>query len=164
MNLSHLYSVEREFHVPISKLWNAWTSAEALAAWHHPVGMSCLPGATRSDLKIGGVWSYAVQVPGRESISYFFGKYSDIREQSRFVHSMHYTESKADFELMDFTSPAHEIEVIFESRGQSSWSKFSQYGEAPKEQVLLMTQGIESYFDSLEKFLETHLATEMHLE
>ena len=155
MSLPHLYSVEREFNVSIDKLWHAWTDAHALEAWHHPVGMSCLSGATQSNMKIGGLWSYAVQAPGRESISYFFGKYSSIQENLRFEHSMHYTESKDEFELKDFNTPAHQISVEFEARGDKSWSKFSQYGEAPQAQAALMKQGIESYFDSLGEFLNT---------
>ena len=154
MNLPHLYSVEREFDVPIAQLWSAWTDASSLEQWHHPVGMSCVPGTTRSEMQVGGIWSYSVQVPGRESISYFYGKYSQIEEQHRFKHSMHYTESKEAFELMDFNTPAHEISVEFDSRGNNSWCKFTQFGQAPAEQVALMTQGIESYFDSLKDFLK----------
>ena len=155
MNFPHLYSVERQFNVSVDKLWHAWTDASALEVWHHPVGMSCVPGSTHSELEIDGLWAYAVQVPGRESISYFFGKYTLIQENLRFEHSMHYTESKDEFENKDFNTPAHQISVEFESRGDKSWSKFSQYGEAPEGQVALMAQGIESYFDSLEAFLKS---------
>jgi hypothetical protein len=115
--------------------------------------MTCLPGATQSELVVGGIWSYAVQVPGRESVSYFFGKYSEIIDEVKFTHSMHYTESAEDFKAMDFTSPAHEITVEFATRGENSWSKFSQFGQAPAEQVALMARGIESYFDSLGSYL-----------
>lgn len=154
MPIAPLYSVEREFNVPIHMLWYAWTDAHALEAWHHPIGMSCVPGSTQSEMKIGRLWTYAVQVPGRESISYFFGKYSLIQDNLRFEHSMHYTESQDEFEFSDFNTPAHQIALEFEGRGEKSWSKFSQYGEAPAAQVVLMTQGIESYFDSLQEFLK----------
>ncbi len=154
MPIAPLYSVEREFNVPIHMLWYAWTDAHALEAWHHPIGMSCVPGSTQSEMKIGGLWTYAVQVPGRESISYFFRKYSLIQDNRRFEHSMYYTESQDEFEFSDFNTPAHQIALEFEGRGEKSWSKFSQYGEAPAAQVVLMTQGIESYFDSLQEFLK----------
>lgn len=154
LNLDYLYSVEREFAIPIEKLWSAWTEAAALEAWYHPVGMSCVFGTTRSETRQGGIWSCAVQVPGRDSISYFFGKYSSVVQYVHFEHSMHYTESKENFEKMDFDTPSHKITVDFESCGQKSWAKFSQYGQAPEAQVELMKQGIESYFDSLENFLE----------
>ena len=153
MKLNQLYSVEREFKSPISKLWSAWTDASALESWHHPIGMSCVPGATESDPRVGGLWSYAVQAPGRESISFFYGKYSLVEFHVRFEHSMHYTESMDAFELKDFNTPAHQISVDFEARGENAWSKFTQYGEAPEAQVPLMKRGMESYFDSLESFL-----------
>jgi uncharacterized protein YndB with AHSA1/START domain len=153
MALPHLYSVEREFDVPISTLWHAWTDAAALEAWYHPVGMFSVPEATRSEMTVGGLWTCGVQVPGRDFNSYFYGKFSEVTAHVRFEHSMHYTESPEDFELMDFTTPAHSIAVEFEDRGAKSWCKFSQFGEAPAEQVVLMTQGIESYFDSLQAYL-----------
>jgi uncharacterized protein YndB with AHSA1/START domain len=153
MNLPHLYSVEREFNFPIDALWQAWTDASALESWYHPVGMSCVPGTSRSEAKVGGLWTYAVQAPGRDSISYFYGKYSQVEKNIRFEHSMHYTESSADFELMDFNTPAHSITVEFQERGSKTWVKFSQFGQAPAAQVVLMAQGIESYFDSLASFL-----------
>lgn len=153
MSLPHLYSVEREFSFPIEKLWIAWTDASALEAWYHPVGMSCVLGTTRSEIIEGGIWSCAVQAPGRESISYFYGKYAQIEIHRHLEHSMHYTESSEDFKLMDFSTPAHKIALDFESREGNSWARFTQYGEAPAAQVALMTQGIESYFDSLQNFL-----------
>lgn len=148
-----LYSVEREFDVSVDKLWHAWTDSAALEAWYHPVGMRSVAGATRSEAKPDGLWTCAVEVPGRESISYFFGKYSHVETNIHFEHSMHYTESKDEFERMDFNTPSHKIAVNFENRGAKSWAEFSQFGEAPAEQVVLMTKGIESYFDSLEDFL-----------
>ena len=42
--------------------------------------MSCVPGSSKSEIKVGGIWTCAIQVPGREAISYFFGKYSQIQE------------------------------------------------------------------------------------
>lgn len=151
---NHLYSVERDFLVSINELWSAWTDASALQQWHHPVGMSCPQGTVRSEMQIGGIWTYAVEVPGRESISYFYGKYTEIEVNKYFHHTMHYTESLEDFKAMDFNAPAHEISVEFEDRGEKSWAKFSQFGEAPEEQVVMMIQGIESYFDSLYSYLE----------
>ena len=53
MTFAPLYSVQREFNVSIDKLWHAWTDAHALEEWHHPVGMSCVSGATQSEMKIG---------------------------------------------------------------------------------------------------------------
>ena len=106
MTFAHLYSVKREFNVSIDKLWHAWTDAPALSAWHHPVGMSCVPGATQSEMKIGGLWTYAVQLPGRESISYFYGKYSLIQENLRFEHSMHYQNLRMHLNLK-ISTPQH---------------------------------------------------------
>ncbi len=61
MTRPHLYSVEREFEDPIGNLWNAWTDAAALESWYHPVGMTSVPGATRSEMRVGGIWANGLQ-------------------------------------------------------------------------------------------------------
>jgi len=155
MSKPHLYSVEREFNVPVERLWRAWTDASELESWYHGTEHQSVKGATTSDLQIGGLWSCGVHVPGRDFDSLFFGKYTNIETNRSFEHTLHYTESMDEFKAMDFNSPSHLIRVEFEARGANSWCKFSQFGEAPAEQVLLMTAGIGSYFDSLEKHLAT---------
>jgi hypothetical protein len=44
----------------------------------------------------------------------------------------------------------------FESRGDNSWVKFTQFGEMPAEQIEATTVGMQSYFQSLAIFLEDH--------
>lgn len=155
MTQPHLYSVEREFSVPVEKLWQAWTTASELEVWYHGTEHQSVPGATRSDLQIGGIWTCGVHVPGRDFDSFFFGKYTEIETNVHFEHTLHYTESLEEFKEMDFSTPSHLIKVEFISRGTNSWCKFSQFGEAPADQVALMVIGIGSYFDSLENFFKT---------
>jgi uncharacterized protein YndB with AHSA1/START domain len=153
MSQPFLYSVEREYPVSIAKLWHAWVDAAALEEWYHPTDLSSVKGATLSDLTVGGLWSCGVDVPAHNFAAYFFGKYTTIVENELLVHTMHYTESKEAFAATDFSTPSHEVIINFESRGDSSWVKFSQYGELPEGQAERAQAGMESYFDSLGKFL-----------
>lgn len=148
-----LYSVEREYAVPVNELWHAWTDASALEAWYHPADLLAVPGLTESDFRTGGTWAVSVAVPEHGFVAYFYGQYHNIEQHKHFEHSMHYTQSLEEFQAKDFTTPAHRVVVEFEDRGASSWVKFSQYGEMPEEQIALTTQGMQSYFDSLGNFL-----------
>lgn len=88
-------------------------------------------------------------------VAYFFGKYTKIEELALIEHTLHYTQSKEEFEAMDFDSPSHLVVLNFEERGGYSWVKFSQFGELPEGQAEQAQAGMESYLDSLETFLQS---------
>ena len=149
-----LYSVEREYAHPIDKLWDAWTSAEALESWYHPTILQSVPGLTQSDARVGGNWAVAVDVPMNDFVAYFFGWYKTIEPMRRIEHSMSYTQSRDEFDQRDPDAPAHEIVIEFEPRDGGSWCKFSQFGDLPEEMIEATTDGMNSYFDSLGMYLD----------
>lgn len=153
MGQAFLYSVEREFPVSIRNLWSAWTEPKKLEEWYFPIDLNSVKGATISDLRVGGLWTCAVDVPEHDFIAYFFGKYLVIEELRKIEHTLHYTQSKEEFETRDFDTECHLIILDFEERGTNSWVKFSQFGQLPDGETQEAQAGIESYFDSLSKFL-----------
>jgi uncharacterized protein YndB with AHSA1/START domain len=153
MTQAFLYSVEREYPVSIRDLWSAWTDPAKLEAWYFPTALKSVPGATTSELHIGGLWTCAVDVAQFGFVAYFFGKYIKIEDHKVIEHTLHYTQSKEEFEAKNFDSESHLIVLDFENRGNTSWVKFSQYGELPEGQAEQTKAGMESYFDSLSNFL-----------
>jgi uncharacterized protein YndB with AHSA1/START domain len=153
MSQPFLYSVEREYQVSIEKLWRAWTDASQLESWYRPVELDSVRGATESDLTIGGLWSCGVNVPAHNFAAYFYGKYTKINHHELIEHTMHYTESEEEFSHKDFSTPSHDIVIEFQDRGTSSWVKFSQYGELPDGQAEKAQAGMNSYLESLARFL-----------
>lgn len=148
-----LYSVEREYDVPVEILWAAWTDAEALEAWYHPTDLACLPGSVVSEPVVGGEWSAAVSVPAHDFAAYFYGRYTVLVENARIEHTMAYTESAEEFAARDESAPHHLVVIEFEHRGFRSWVKFSQFGELPEGMAVQAQAGMESYFDSLGAYL-----------
>ena len=148
-----LYSVEREFDIPVEILWAAWTDPEALAVWYHGVERSVVPGSVTSDPVVGGVWSVAIDVPELEYVAYFYGKYTAVVENARLEHTLHYTESAEEFAARDYSTENHLIVVEFEARDFRSWVKFSQFGDLPEGEAIKAQEGMQSYFDSLESYL-----------
>ena len=153
MTQAFLYSVEREYSVSIGDLWSAWTDPKKLEAWYFPTALKSVPGATESELRLGGLWACGVDVAEYGFVAYFYGKYTKIEHEKLIEHTLHYTQSKEEFQAKDFETESHLIALNFEDRGESSWVKFSQYGELPEGQAAQAQAGMESYLDSLSNFL-----------
>jgi uncharacterized protein YndB with AHSA1/START domain len=153
MTSDFAYSVEREFDIPVDILWAAWTDPIALEAWYHGVGHSVVPGSVNSVPEVGGLWTVAIEVPELDFVAYFYGKYTAVVENARIEHTLHFTDSAAEFALRDFNTEHHQILIEFESRDFRSWVKFSQFGDLSESDAIEAQAGIESYFDSLENYL-----------
>mgnify|MGYP006268425067 CR=1 FL=1 len=148
-----LYTVEREFNVPVDRLFAAWAEADQLAAWYGPVGFSSPRDSVTMDPNLGGRWSATVVVPIDGSKHHFFGEILEITINEKMIYSMLYTNDDAEFALRDLSGPAHRVELFFEARGDKSWMSFTQIGDLPEGQDERAKEGMESYFDSLETFL-----------
>jgi uncharacterized protein YndB with AHSA1/START domain len=150
-----LYSVEREFDIPVEVLWDAWVDPVALEAWYHPTALACAPGSVVSDPVDDGEWAVAVDVPEYGFVAHFYGRYTAVFPHARLEHTMHYTQSAEEFAARDLTSEHHLVRIEFDSRGMRSWVKFSQFGVLPEGEAARSQEGMESYFDSLENYLST---------
>jgi hypothetical protein len=104
-------------------------------------------------MKVGGLWTCAVDVPEHNFVAYFFGKYLTIQELEKIEHTLHYTQSKEEFEAKNFDTESHLVVLDFEDRGKNSWVKFSQFGVLPDGEAEQAQAGMESYLDSLSNFL-----------
>lgn len=149
-----LYSVEREFAVPVERLWRAWTDAADLEQWYSPVDLAVVPGSAVSQPVVGGEWAVGVDVPAYGFVAWFHGRYTEVVEPRRFVHTLHYTQDRAEFESRDESGGHHLVSVDIEPRPAGSWARWSQFGEMDPEQVAATKAGMESYFDSLAAYLD----------
>ena len=148
-----LYSVEREYPVPMELMWGAWTDARALEAWYHPTDLRCLAGSVTSDATVGGGWAVSVDVPQHGLVAYFYGVFTRVVEGRVLEHSMHYTQSAEEFTVKDLSTPAHHVVVDFEQRAGGTWVRLTQFGELPEGEAPRAKAGMESYFDSLGAYL-----------
>lgn len=148
-----LYSVEREFSVSIDELWDAWVTPAKLQVWYCPTDLSVQLGSVISEAVVDGWWTVGVEVPQFDFVAYFYGKYLEVSVNSKLVHTLYYTQDALEFQARDLTKEFHTIHIDFAERGDSSWVRFTQFGEMPAEQAAQSKAGMESYFDNLQKFL-----------
>jgi uncharacterized protein YndB with AHSA1/START domain len=148
-----LYSVEREYQVPIQVLWDAWTLPAQLEQWYSPTSLSVVPGSAVSETEVGGSWAIGVDVSAHGFNAYFWGRFSEVDTHKKLVHTLCYSQQQEEFVARSDDAESHLIVVDFEDRLGSSWVRFSQFGEMPAEQAEASREGMESYLDNLELFL-----------
>lgn len=153
MRSQPLYFVEREYQVPISRLWQAWVSADELEKWYSPTFLSVIPNSVTSQVFEGGEWAVAVDVSANGFNAYFWGNYSEVLEHKKLTHTLFYSQDELEFLARLTDGEHHLIEIDFEDRGNSSWVRFSQFGEMPEEQAEASREGMESYLDNLANYL-----------
>ena len=154
MQHNFLYSVEREYTQPMSRIWEAWTDAQQLEDWYHPTVLKNVVGSSVSEPVVGGNWAIAVDVPEHNMQSCFWGQYTAVEKGKLIEHTMFYTQDPAEFAAKDLSGEFAKIVVDFEERPTGSWVRFTQYGELPEEHIPLAKAGMESYFQSLADYLD----------
>lgn len=96
-----LYAVEREFDVPVERLWRAWTDAAELEQWYHPVDLFLVPGSVVSQPVVGGAWAVGVDVPQYGFVAWLHGRCTVADEPRRFVPTLFCTQDRGEFEARD---------------------------------------------------------------
>ena len=151
-----LYFVERTFKFPVERLWSAWTQSTELEKWYCPVFLKVIPGSATSEAEVGGTWAIAVDVSDNGFNAYFWGTYSVVELHKKLVHDLNYSQDELEFALREPGQDAHRIEIDFTNTDAGTRVRFSQFGEMEQEQAEASREGMESYFDNLNNYLENH--------
>lgn len=150
-----LYFVERRFPYSVQRLWRAWTSSSELESWYCPIYLTVIPGSAISDPVVGGRWAIAVDVSPNGFNAFFWGTYKEVAQNSKLVHELCYSQDELEFALQLPQPKAHLVQIDFVQRANGCTVRFSQFGEMNKEQSEASKEGIESYFENLERFLSS---------
>ena len=151
-----LYFVERTFKFPVERLWSAWTQSAELEKWYCPVFLKVIPGSATSEAVVGGRWAIAVDVSENGFNAYFWGTYSEVNLHQKLVHDLNYSQDELEFALREPAAEAHRIEIDFSNTDAGTVVRFSQFGEMEQEQAEASREGMESYFDNLNSYLQDH--------
>lgn len=151
-----LYFVERTFKFPVERLWSAWTQSAELEKWYCPVFLKVIPGSATSEAIVGGRWAIAVDVSENGFNAYFWGTYSEVNLHQKLVHDLNYSQDELEFALREPAAEAHRIEIDFSNTDAGTVVRFSQFGEMEQEQAEASREGMESYFDNLNSYLQNH--------
>lgn len=149
-------NLERSFSAPISKVWEAFSSADKLEKWWFPEGMES--SSISVDFKKGGIFTYCFK--GAEGVEYWGrGVYQEI-DQPNFLSWLDtFTDAQGNpVPSSHYGIPGDEIvETLVEFRlaEENGITTMKMFGENPYDDSMLedMTKGWNSMFDKLEELL-----------
>lgn len=154
---SQLLVIEREFNVPVEKLFDAFTNAEALKIWWWPKGLYA--DSIHINFREGG--KYFINMKGFEKGGGgMTGQFEEIIENQRIVM----TDQFADENGFPISAQEAQMEgvwpeliyITFDFEGLDEHkSRFTLSQEGiPNEMQKDCTQGWSESFDKLEKYLK----------
>ena len=154
-----LLEIRREFQVPVARLFEAFTSAEALKAWWWPNGLHA--DRIDFDFREGGQYFISMkgQVQGKEVSGGMTGEFEEIVENERIVMTDSFADEKGRaISAHEAGMPGQWPEQIFitfefEAAGKAaSRLRLAQQG-IPDEMQKDCVQGWTESFDKLERYL-----------
>ena len=150
--------VTREIPFPVELVWQAWTDPTQIAEWYGPMGFGVAPGSVTMEARVGGTWSATVVIPQTGDGHHFWGTVREVLEPMRIVYSMNYADDNTLPAETAEDPNAHNITLSIqpsENHQNHSVLTYRQDGLMMPGQVEAAGAGMESYFDSLEQFLQT---------
>lgn len=152
-------TIERTFKAPKTKLWQAYTSAEALAKWFGPTGFET--EVPYMDFRDGGEWRYIMKCVD-ENMGEWFGKtsagkalYKNIKPEDSFEYTDYFTDDDGNVNKSMPTS--HSKIVLHENEDSTTTLTVTTVyeNEAALNQVLEMgmKEGYAETLDKLEKLV-----------
>jgi uncharacterized protein YndB with AHSA1/START domain len=157
------FTVTRTVAAPREKVWRAWTEAESLARWWGPKG--CTLRVVKLDLRPGGVFHYAMAVPGQEMFGRFV--FREIVAPERLVFVVSFSDAaggitRAPFPQLQGKWPLEVLNVVTfaEENGATTLTLRGGPINATEEERAIfaghtesMRQGFGGTFDQLDEFL-----------
>ena len=138
---TNVIEIERQFDVDVETLFKAWTEAEQLKQWWHPMGETLTD--VKNELQEGGAVEYYVGEAGLE----ITGKYSEVVPNEKLVYSWVWNMSDEGSES------GYKLHITFLPEGEGSKLKVLQEGFSGPEFLKPHQEGWDKGLDDLSSFL-----------
>ena len=138
---ANVIEIERNFNVDVATLFKAWTEAEHLKQWWHPMGESLTD--VKNELREGGAVEYYVGNAGLE----ITGTYSEVIPNEKLVYSWVWNMSDEGSEN------GYSLNVSFSAEGDGSKLRVVQEGFSGPELLKPHQDGWDKGLDDLEAYL-----------
>lgn len=148
--------ITRELHLPIDKVWQAWTDPETCKKWWGPEGFTC-PHAS-IDLRVGGKSLTCMRSPEGEEF-WSTGMYKEIIPQKKLVTTDSFSDEKGNVvPAASLNMPGNWpmellVTVTFEEKGGNTLMELKHQG-LPMEILENCRTGWQQSFDKMEKNLK----------
>ena len=140
---THTIEVSQDFSVPVEELFQAWTEAEHLKQWWHPMGDS-LESVT-NELQTDG----AVEYQFNKNEFRVSGKYKEAEINKKLVYTWNW-----DFDKDDLLNETYTLSISFESNDGGSSIHVVQEGLESEEAAPADEGAWKTELENLKKYLE----------
>ncbi|SKB79727.1 SRPBCC family protein [Dyadobacter psychrophilus] len=138
---TNVIEIERSFDVDVETLFKAWTEAEQLKQWWHPMGDTLVD--VKNELKEGGAVEYHVGESGLQ----ITGSYTEVVPNEKLVYSWVWNMSDEGSES------GYTLHITFSSEGEGSKLKVLQEGFSGPEFLKPHEEGWEKGLNDLSSYL-----------
>jgi uncharacterized protein YndB with AHSA1/START domain len=138
-------TVTRTFAAPRSRVWQAFTRPADFAAWFGTPPYTTRVETVTMDVRPGGAFRATMVHESDGSELPFLGTYVEVEEPSRIVQTLDDPDGGSDHETLTYT-----LLDLGDGRTQAT---YHQAGNLPDEQYPLIEQGVNGFFDRLERHL-----------
>lgn len=148
--------VEREFDVPVERLWNSWADPDEVKKWWGPRGFTC--PIANVDLREGGRTFVAMQAPEEfgGGLMYNAWDFTEVVPPSRLAYVIRFTDadgtavSPSDLGLPPGIPDAGEHTVEFTPIGETrSRMRMVEHGYTRPETRDMSRAGLEECLDKM---------------
>lgn len=140
------FETEKDFPVGKDKLYEAWTTEEALKQWWKPNG-NTLQKLT-NDIKEGGEVKYEFADTDGKHLITISGTYDEAKPAERLIYSWNW-----DLPFEPVRNANYKLTVEFSDNGDGSHLKVKQDEFADEEAIIPHKEGWEKGLRDLETFL-----------
>lgn len=130
---------EKDFSVPVEKLYNAWISPEALKQWWRPMGNQLKD--VKNEVREGGEVVYTFETTDQKESLIISGNYQEVKQQEKLVYTWNWNFQNESLQDSEFL-----LTVEFKSNGSGS-------SISVKQQNLIDDETVQPHHESWEKGL-----------
>lgn len=77
------FTIVRDFAASRGRVWDAWTNPDVMAQWMHPETLVTPRESVSADLRVGGLYTYTMQIVGTEMEFPTAGRYLHVEPPRR---------------------------------------------------------------------------------
>ena len=142
-----MLNLQKEFKVPVERLFEAWTQEDDLKQWWHPMGNQLVKVV--NNIKEGGEIRYEFKNDGNELPIVIDGVYKEVKRHERLVYTWNWNIADEGIRNSEFL-----LRIEFLSQGNGSLLKVLQENFIDEEAVHPHREGWEKALEELKVYLE----------
>jgi len=139
-------SAEKEFPVPVEKLYQAWTTPDDLKQWWKPSENKLK--TVELDVREGGKFKYEFEAREGETAVIITGDYKEVKPNEKLVYSWNWDVPSDHIKKSD-----HQLTIAFQSSGEGSKISITQENYENDESITPHEEGWEKALNDLREYL-----------